>query len=345
MAASQDRISVCPLVSAPVDPWGALSLPPYRAAFADCTLACDHTIPELTLPGPEGAAPELRVLHVDRLPDAAAGWRQAAQPWPGTNGRVVQGATPQGMLVRAQRVAEFLIQPATATVRYCTEPEASPAAVRHFLLNQILPRMLAIRRPLVLHASAVCIGGCALVFAGRSGSGKSSLAASLVAHRGAGLISDDGVVVYPGTPPRIVGTYARSRLWSDAQRGLGLTPGNAPAAPEGSKRLLEPLGPRRAPWARVPLGAIVLIDVEPAGDAGIRIHPIQGAQAVMALIERSLGLFDAEHSTLARQLDAVASVAASGVPILGLCFPRRFDLLGDVHQALMHALRDRAPTT
>ena len=311
----------------------------YRAAFADCTLACDCAIPELSPPEPGGKAPELRVCHVDRLPEAGSG--PMAQPWPGTEGRIVQRSTPQGIEVRARRVAEFLIQPASATVQCCPEPGASPAAVRHFLLNQILPRMLAIRRPLVLHASAVRIGRYALVFAGRSGSGKSSLAASLVAHRGAGLISDDAVIVYPGTPCLIVGTYARSRLWSDAQRGLGLTGDGAPPTPERSKSLLEPTGPRSAPGTRLPAAGIVLIDVEPTGGAGIRIHPLKGAKAVMALIERSLGLFDTAPSTLARQLEAAASVTASGLPILGLSFPRRFDLLGSVHKALIDALGDR----
>lgn len=63
----------------------------------------------------------------------------------------------------------------------------------------------------VLQASAVAIGGRALLIEGPPGSGKSSLALALI-DRGAGLIGDDGVtltrkgeVLLASPPPRIAG--------------------------------------------------------------------------------------------------------------------------------------------
>lgn len=245
--------------------------------------------------------------------------------------------------MQARSVGGFLIRPVSGTVRCCPEPGAAPAAVRHFLLNQILPRLLARARPLVLHASAVCLQGHAVLFAGGSGSGKSSLAASLVAHRGASLVSDDAVIVYPGTPCYAVGTYARSRLWSDARSGLGLAGGDDAETCERSKALLDPFGPGPAPGARLPLAAIFLIDTEPPRAEGIRLQPLVGAQAAMCLIERALALFDAARTTLDTQLQAVASIAESGLPILALSFPRRFDALDRVHDTLAEVLRGYSP--
>lgn len=65
--------------------------------------------------------------------------------------------------------------------------------------------------PLVLQASAVVIGGRALLIEGPPGSGKSSLALALL-DRGAGLIGDDAVSlvregqqIIAAPPPRIAG--------------------------------------------------------------------------------------------------------------------------------------------
>jgi hypothetical protein len=105
--------------------------------------------------------------------------------------------------------------------------------------------------------------------------------------------------------------------------------------------LLQPFGPEQAPGAAHPLAAIILIDLEPFVDQGIRLEPWVGASAVMALIERSLALFDAAHATLPTQLQAAASVTARGVPVLGLSFPRRFQALDRVHDALISTLGGR----
>lgn len=73
---------------------------------------------------------------------------------------------------------------------------------------------------LVMQASAVVIAGRALLIEGPPGSGKSTLALALI-DRGAGLIGDDAVTLYPdgdaliaAPPPRIAGLLEL--------RGIGL---------------------------------------------------------------------------------------------------------------------------
>ena len=66
--------------------------------------------------------------------------------------------------------------------------------VRHLLIDQVLPQWLSHTGRLVLHASAVQAPYGAVAFLGRTGTGKSTLAASFAAS-GSPLLADDAVVV------------------------------------------------------------------------------------------------------------------------------------------------------
>lgn len=103
----------------------------------------------------------------------------------------------------------------------------------------------------VMQASAVAIGGRALLIEGPPGSGKSSLALALV-DRGAGLIGDDGVTLtvedgalIASPPPHIAGLME--------VRGVGLV--TLPLAPPAPVTLILSLGgptPERLPEAPLP---------------------------------------------------------------------------------------------
>lgn len=92
--------------------------------------------------------------------------------------------------------------------------------------------------PLVIQATAVAIGGRALMIEGPSGSGKSSLALALI-DRGAMLIGDDGVTlnrvgdrIVASPPPNIAGLIEL--------RGIGLV--ELPLAPPTPLALVLTLG-------------------------------------------------------------------------------------------------------
>ena len=138
---------------------------------------------------------------------------------------------------------------------------------------------------IVMQASAVSIGGRALLIEGPPGSGKSSLALALV-DRGAGLIGDDAVTLacagdalIASPPPRIDGLME--------VRGVGLV--RLPAAPPAPVALILTLGsaaPARLPETPLPMRVIAGVGVPVlAFDPGT-IAP--GPRAEWALREHGL---------------------------------------------------------
>ena len=75
-------------------------------------------------------------------------------------------------------------------------PTAKPdlKGFRTFLVNTVLPAYAVLHKMLPLHISAVSVNGHAVAFQGKSGAGKSKLAAMLI-KRGYQMITEDlGIV-------------------------------------------------------------------------------------------------------------------------------------------------------
>jgi hypothetical protein len=136
--------------------------------------------------------------------------------------------------------------------------------------------------PLVRQASAVVIGGRALLIEGPPGSGKSSLALALI-DRGAGLVGDDAVTlmrvgeaVIASPPPNIAGLLE--------VRGIGLV--RLPVAAPAPVALVLQLGggvPARLPDTPLPCHQIAGVAVPVlAFDPG-SIAPAQRAEQALAL--------------------------------------------------------------
>ncbi len=97
------------------------------------------------------------------------------------------------------------------------DPAGDDATVRTFLLGSVLAACLQQRGMLTLHASAVATPTGAVLFAGASGHGKSTLAAAFV-ERGYPLVADDVTAVVLGTDgrPTALPAFPCLRLWEDA---------------------------------------------------------------------------------------------------------------------------------
>ena len=93
--------------------------------------------------------------------------------------------------------------------------------IRALLFGTVFAIVCFRRKLLPLHASGVRIGDSAVAFAGPSGIGKSTMAASFF-KRGYAVVSDDVAVIEPDAPggPRLLPAFPRLKLWRDVMNGF-----------------------------------------------------------------------------------------------------------------------------
>jgi hypothetical protein len=186
---------------------------------------------------------------------------------------------------------------------------ATPTDLSELLVASALPAALWMQGRLVLHAAAVCTqpGGPALGLLGPSGSGKSMLAAGLVA-RGALLLADDSIAIALGPGGLIAsglpgGLFLRGR---DARRQF---------CPVPSHQSID----------AAPLGALILLDAAAAEGRLTRLSPRRAIEGVLShrhrprapdlLGMRAKGLFDCIE--LARSVPIYAWRRPNAIPGAG----------------------------
>lgn len=124
-------------------------------------------------------------------------------------------ARPGAFLIHVDGVARYLV---TAGRDMLIEPCGGGADdVTAFFTSTPFTALLQQRGVVTLHAAAVETDAGAILLLGRSGMGKSSLAAALV-ERGFALLADDvtGVVLDADGRPLALPAFPRLRLWADA---------------------------------------------------------------------------------------------------------------------------------
>jgi len=133
-----------------------------------------------------------------------------------------------------------------------------------------------------LHAACVRIGDGAVAFAGRTGAGKSTLAAAL-ARRGHVLVADDVCVFEPAAPggPRVRPSFPRVKLWDDSMRALDIPADGVPQASSG-KRKFHFCDPDSFDPSPVTLRGVYLLDRSMVREQQ-DIRPVSRADAAMLL--------------------------------------------------------------
>jgi hypothetical protein len=181
--------------------------------------------------------------------------------------------------------------------------------VRLWLFGSIFAALLHARGILPLHASGVETDAGAVLFAGHSGIGKSTLAAAF-GRRGYRIISDDvsGVRLDEGGAPKVLPGIARLKLHADTLASLGI-----------DRRGLEPLRPGAGKFAypahrtqtrrALPLHRVFVI--ETGAGRGVKVERLGGLAAVQAILEHTFRdwMLDALGAR-ARHLEMAARVAA-----------------------------------
>lgn len=169
-----------------------------------------------------------------------------------------------GYLFDAPGLGLFLLDSGGETL-LCTEPPGT--AWLRFVTGQVLPFACALQGLEPLHASAVEVGGRAVALLGRSGAGKSTMAANLVAD-GAGFITDDVLALEVPAEGGSPVAYTGPRIAKFRHEGLALlaVPPSTTPGPDGL--VLERYDAIAGP---VPLGATVFLRPDPdIGEPSLR---------------------------------------------------------------------------
>jgi hypothetical protein len=221
-------------------------------------VASDVALPGLNAAGAGQRTPDvvIRAARVpDELPDAT------------TSGATWQIAGKR-FLMRIPDVARFLLTDGRR-IDYAVEPEGDPADIPIFILGTAIGILLHQREQIVLHASAIRVGGKAILFCGQSGAGKSTLAAALSKH-GYAVMTDDvcAITTAGGNAPLVHPDGRQLKLWAQAIAKLDLGPDQG----ERVRSRLEKfyVEPRDTFSDALPLGAIyVLREARPPHAPGI----------------------------------------------------------------------------
>jgi hypothetical protein len=164
-------------------------------------------------------------------------------------------------------------------------PGLDERMLRLFVLGPVLAVLLHQRGHLLLHASAVAVDGKAVLFLGRSGWGKSTMAAALHA-RGHGLVTDDVAVlrVEEGSCPVVFPGFPRLKLWPEALVSLGDDPEKLPRwNPRLEKRAR--LAAHKFPTTSLAIERIYVLDEYDAPE----ILPLRPQEAFLELVRHTYG--------------------------------------------------------
>jgi len=305
-----------------------------RHQVGNLVIASDLPLPEA--PRAEPREPECTFrLRPARDPESAA--RDWFHQWTPEGGETSLSFAriENGYLLRFHGLADFEVSADGAVIACQPLPGVPAVTVRHLLLDYVTPLVMSLRGRLVLHASAVLTPRGAVAFAGQTGQGKSTLAASL-AHRGFPVVADDCLLLEDDRGCSVVmQSYPGLRLWPDVVAELfEQAPMPSPVA-HYSEKVRVPFDEKNGTTAdRVPLWRLFLFHSAGTVDpTGIEIERLAGRDAFVEILKRAYVLDVRDGATIFRLFDGVSRVVAR-TAVYGLNYPYDFSLLPRVGEAV-----------
>jgi len=204
-----------------------------------------------------------------------------------------------GLYIEIESVGEFLINADGSAIRFLRRASGvDRAIVLESVLGAPLILSLALRGRWFLHASAVNVRGRVVAFAGRSGAGKSKLAAHLSGRPGITFVSDD-VLCY------------------GLQRGIPVAGGEFPQLKLPAEQ--QPNGPPQTLAA-----VMVLVSVRDSQRVSMR--QLQGREKLLAFIEHGVATRAFPPPVLAKNLKIAAQIVEN-MDVIEVQYPKTQEAL------------------
>lgn len=232
-----------------------------------------------------------------------------------------------GTRIRHGPAAVHLVHPRIGVVRVSdgrtieVDPvrDTSSELLRQFLLSTAMRVLLHQRGNLVLHASAVEMDGEAVAFAGRSGAGKSTIAAACYAN-GHGVVADDVVAIRRDADGfRVLPAFPYLKIDRSAAELFGLPPVEGGDGIDSRYRYAT----RGFPEKPLPLAGVYL--VERAADPGI--ERCEAGAGLHLLMRQTYSSYDSDETDAAASHFEECATIADQLPVQRLARPETFDRL------------------
>ena len=285
--------------------------------FGDQTLTSSFDFKEL--PRLTGAV-TFSAIQFDLLPPhpaTAYGW---LHEWKESDDNISMSLAlhESGFLLRFPELCDFIFDTGQRSIKAIPHAALDEYTIEHLLVDQVLPRFLANEGRMLLHACAANIDGKTVLFSGKSGWGKSTLAA-LLHESGYTLYSDDCVLLMrDGAAWHALATYPSLRLHADSIEQIFTGDSSLSPVSEYSdkKRIALTIEQhKKIP----PLHALYFLsDPETAADT-IQITPMRPANTCIELIQRSFRL-DLNNHRQSRELMTSAAALTQSIPAYRLSY-------------------------
>jgi hypothetical protein len=199
---------------------------------------------------------------------------------------------------------------------WATWPKASTLEdACSYLVGPVLGLLLRLRGITCLHASAVTMEDCSVVFVGAEGAGKSTTAAAF-ALEGHGVLSDDVVaLVENGSEFLVLPAYPHLCLWRESVTMLFGAPDVLPHFSKNWEKQRLFLGERQTHFVNraVPLGAVYFLG-ERRSEAAPAVEAVRSQTALLALVADTFANKILDREMRAREFDVLGRLV-TGVPV------------------------------
>lgn len=198
--------------------------------------------------------------------------------------------------------------------RFVPDPDGVEIEVDKIRRGSAVLLLRHLRGELALHGAVVAMNGVAIALLGRSGDGKSTLAAALC-QAGAALLADDAIALSKDAVVEPLETYH----WLDAaaQRALGYDSDDIPGK--------APIDAPKCGGA-VKLKAMIELRFDNSAVNAIRLERIEGIEAMAALVPQAVRFALDDEARHLSELDSLVGLTTT-IPIYRLTRQKDFALL------------------